>query len=115
MPITGIDLPFPAPLSRLGVSEPLYVPMELAALTRGVRLLRTDPAGVTVPLASEARFLEVDREDIDCEVVGREDGAGGCGNELILTVLRIVLSGREDPPRAELVRRLGTEGVEEAC
>ena len=33
----------------------------------------------------------------------------------MLMVLRIVFSGREDLPREELVRRVGTEGVDEAC
>jgi hypothetical protein len=55
-----------------------------------------DP-GVLCPLISETLFFEpVVLVCVEVAVPGREPAAGGCGKELMLIVLRIVLSGRVD-------------------
>lgn len=70
--------------------------MEEVALARGGRLIRVDP-GVLWPPTSETLFLEPTVVVcIEVAVPGREPTTGGWGKELMLIVLRTVLSGRID-------------------
>ena len=91
--------------------------MEEAALIRGGRLLRVDP-GVLWPPISETLFLEPTVVVcIEVAVPGREATTGGWGKELMLIVLRTVLSGRIEVgfERDEEDLKVGMLGEDAEC
>ncbi len=91
--------------------------IEEPALTRGGRLRRTDPGVFSPPTSETLAFVGAFAACIDVAVPGREPGAGGCGNELMLIVLRTVLSGRfnVDFDRDEEDLKVGMLGEDAEC
>jgi hypothetical protein len=78
-------------------------------------LARMDPTGVLEVLTSDVLFRVDAIEVMEDAVAGLEPRLGGCGKELILTVLRRVLSGMVGwlLPSDEFARIVGSVGVEE--